>query len=177
MLAGDRVVLRARLEADIPILMHELYDDVATRSTADTRPWVPIPANADDAPFSVSDLPPHVAAFSVVERGSDELAGEAVVWALDQHNRSAHLGISLRPAYRGRGLSVDVLKVLCHYAFTVRGLHRLQLETLVDNTAMRRAAESAGFTLEGTARDAAWVMGRFVDVVHFGQLAPQPAEG
>jgi len=37
MLRGDKVGLRARQEADVPLLHSELYDDVATRSRADPR--------------------------------------------------------------------------------------------------------------------------------------------
>ena len=35
------------------------------------------------------------------------------------------------------------LRVLCGYGFAVRGLHRLQLETLADNTAMVQAATAS----------------------------------
>lgn len=75
-----------------------------------------------------------------MELASGELAGEALLWAIDLHNRTAHLGLSLRPACRGRGLGTDVVVALCEYGFAVRGLHRLQVDTLASNTAMIRAA-------------------------------------
>jgi len=93
------------------------------------------------------------------------------MWRLDPHNRSAHLGIALRPAFRGRGLGTDTVRVLCRYGFTMRGLHRLQIETLADNAAMLRTAEQAGFAREGTLRAAAWVSGEFADEVILGLLA------
>lgn len=43
MLRGDKIALRARHEADVAVLQAELYEDVATRSRADSRPWRPIP--------------------------------------------------------------------------------------------------------------------------------------
>jgi RimJ/RimL family protein N-acetyltransferase len=52
-----------------------------------------------------------------------------------------------------------VVLALCRYGFTVRGLHRLQVDTLAGNTAMIRAAAQAGFVPEGTLRQAAWVGG------------------
>lgn len=61
--------------------------------------------------------------------------------------------------------------VLCHYGFVVRGLHRLRIETLADNTAMLRAAERNGFVREGVPRSSAWVMGEFLDEVLLGLLA------
>lgn len=170
MLEGDKVRLRSRLEADIAVLHAELHDDVATRSRADSRPWQPIPEGAA-SPYRVSHPSPDAACFSVVERSSDDLAGEALLWGIDLHNRMAHIGISLRPAFRGRGLSSDVVSVLCHYGFVVRGLNRLQIDTLADNHAMIRAARRAGFVLEGTSRRSAWVTGAFVDEVFLGLLA------
>ncbi len=62
-------------------------------------------------------------------------------------------------------------RALCHYGFAVRGPHRLQIETLADNAAMIRAAEQAGFVLEGALRRAAWVNGEFLDEVILGSLA------
>jgi RimJ/RimL family protein N-acetyltransferase len=173
MLRGNTIGLRARHETDVPVLQSELYDDVPTRSRADSRPWRPIPPGSAASPYSVSDPTDDAACFSVVRLADDELAGEALLWGIDLHNRMAHLGISLRPAFRGGGLGTDVVRVLCHYGVVVRGLHRLQVETLADNTAMIRAATQAGFVPEGTLRRAAWVNGDFADEVILGLLATE----
>jgi RimJ/RimL family protein N-acetyltransferase len=57
------------------------------------------------------------------------------------------------------------------YGFVVRGLHRLQIETLSDNVGMLRTATNAGFVVEGTLRQANWVMGEFIDDMVLGLLA------
>lgn len=168
MLEGNLVILRARRESDVPILHSELQEDVPTRARSDGRPWRPQPANR--SPYSTDNPSDDIAIFSIVEKASGDLAGDALLWGIDSHNRVAHLGVSLRPAYRGRKLGEDAVQVLCHYGFTVRGMHRLQLETLDDNAAMRRAAERAGFEHEGTLRKAAWVMGEYLDEVIYGLL-------
>ena len=173
MLRGDRIGLRARRAPDVPLLHAELYDDVTTRSQADSRPWRPIPHASPHSPYAMADPTDDVAHFSVVQLTDDELAGEALLWQIDPHNRVAHLGLALRPAFRGHGLGTDVVRVLCHYGFLVRGMHRLQLETLTSNTAMIHAAHRAGFRLEGTLRGAAWVLGDFEDVAVLGLLAAE----
>lgn len=170
MIRGERVGLRARRESDVPVLHNELYDDVAIRSRADSRPWRPVALGSAESPYAVRAPTDGTASFSVEELESHELAGEADLWSIDTHNRSAHLGISLRPGFRGRGLGRDVVRALCEYGFAVRGLHRLQIETLADNAGMIAAATRAGFTVEGTLRDAAWVYGAFVDEVVLGLL-------
>jgi RimJ/RimL family protein N-acetyltransferase len=168
---GEKIGLRARHESDVPVLQSELYDDVATRSRADSRPWRPISPGSAQSPYAVADPSDEAACFSVVELESQELVGEALLWGIDTHSRTAHIGISLRPASRGRGLGVDVVQTLCEYGFAVRGLQRLQIETLTDNAPMIAAATRAGFTREGTLRRSAWVYGAYADEAILGLLA------
>ncbi|OPC78920.1 GNAT family N-acetyltransferase [Embleya scabrispora] len=180
MLKGNTVGLRARHEDDIPILRTELYDDVVNGSRAEGRPWRPISPGSQDSRLMVNDNDPGFVPFSVVELDSGTLIGMATLWGIDTHNRSAHIGLGLLPAARGKGYGTDVVAVLCHYGFTVRGLHRLQIETLADNTAMLRSAEHNGFVREGVLRSSAWVLGEFLDQTLLGLLArdwnpnPQP---
>jgi RimJ/RimL family protein N-acetyltransferase len=173
MLRGEMAGLRARQVSDVPILHAELYDDVATRMRADSRPWWPIPQGSPSSPFALTEASDDAAVFSVVRLAGEELAGEALLWGIDQHNRLAHIGISLRPAFRGHGLGADIVRLLCYYGFAVRGMHRLQVETLTDNAAMIAIATAAGFTREGTLRGVAWVDGDFADEAVFGLLAAE----
>lgn len=170
-LEGKKVRLRTRKDGDVPVLQAELYEDVLTRSRADGRPWRPIPADAEESPASGAKPSDRSAYFAVDELASGDLAGEAMLWSIDLHNRSAHLGMTLFPRFHGRGLSTDVVRVLCGYGFTVRGLQRIQIETLADNAPMIAAATRVGFSPEGTLRRSAWVYGEFVDMVVLGLLA------
>src|SRR6201982_128225 len=181
MLRAGQVGLRARDEADIAVLHAELYEDIATYTIADARPWRPIPADSSASPYAIGEPRDDPPRFSVVElaggeEADGELAGAALLWAIDSHNRSAHLGLSLRPSFRGRGLGTDVILALCEYGFAVRGLHRLHGDTLASNAALTRAASRAGFVQEGRLRRVAWVGGEFTDEVILGLLASEWAE-
>ena len=169
-LRAEHVALRSRHPSDIPILHAELYNDITTRLQADSRPWRPIPPDPSLSPYAAPDQD-EAAFFSVVTAQEEELAGEALLWGIDLHNRLAHLGLALRPAFRGRGWSVEVMHLLCRYGFDVRGLNRLQLEIADSNRPMIAAAKSAGFEIEGTLREASWAIGGFVDTVVMGLLA------
>ncbi|MER7574979.1 GNAT family protein [Streptomyces sp. NPDC126514] len=173
MLTGRQVGLRARHEDDIPVLRTELFDDVANAARADSKPWRPVSPGSKDPRLVVDDKEQGRVPFSVVELEGGTLAGIAALWGIDTHNRSAHIGLGLLPSCRGRGYGTDVVAVLCHYGFVVRGLHRLQIETLSDNTPMLRAAERNGFVREGVLRSSAWVMGEFLDAVLLGVLAEE----
>jgi RimJ/RimL family protein N-acetyltransferase len=170
MLRGTRIGLRARHEDDIPVLQAELHGDVVNSSRADVRPWRPITPGSKDAPFTVGETDERHVPFSVVELAGGTLVGTASLWGIDTHNRNAHIGLGLRPASRGKGYGTDAVAVLCHYGFVVRGLQRLQIETLADNAAMLRSAERNGFVREGVLRSSAWVMGEFLDEVLLGLL-------
>ncbi|MEU6679837.1 GNAT family protein [Streptomyces sp. NPDC046853] len=170
MLKGDKVGLRARHEEDIPILRAELYDDVVNASRAESKPWRPITPGSKDPRLVADGTDPGSVPFSVVELDGGTLVGTANLWGIDNHSRSAHIGLGLLPSSRGKGFGTDVVAVLCHYGFVVRGLHRLQIETLSDNAAMLRSAERNGFVREGLLRSSAWVMGEFLDEVLLGLL-------
>jgi RimJ/RimL family protein N-acetyltransferase len=173
MLVGKLVTLRARLDSDVPILHTHLYEDVSTRVRADSRAWHPIPLSSGVSYYAVQSPAADLALFSVVHNANGALAGEALLWGIDAHNRSAHVGLSLLPEYRGRGLATNVVMVLCRYGFSILGLNRLQIETLSDNAAMIAAAQKVGFVVEGTHRRASWVNGAFCDDMHLGLLASE----
>lgn len=173
MLRGSKVGLRARHEDDFPILRTELYNDVVYASRADNQPWRPIPPDWKDPRHVGADNEQTVVPFSVVELEGGTLVGAASLWGIDTHNRLAHIGLGLLPSCRGKGYGTDVVATLCHYGFVVRGLQRLQIETLSDNTPMLRSAERNGFVREGVLRSSAWVLGEFLDEVLLGLLVQE----
>ncbi|NJP35880.1 GNAT family N-acetyltransferase [Micromonospora thermarum] len=150
MLRGSKIGLRARHEDDIPILRAELYDDVVNASRSEGRPWRPITPGSKDPRLVVDDTEQGHVPFSVVELDGGTLVGTATLWGIDNHSRSAHIGLGLRPSFRGKGYGTDVVAVLCHYGFVVRGLQRLQIETLSDNAAI--VAQAANLSPQWMAR-------------------------
>jgi RimJ/RimL family protein N-acetyltransferase len=172
-LRGELTGLRALTDADLDIVETELHNDVETRIRATGQPWVPITPGAADSPYRKIEDRATLVRFAVVELATGDLAGEAVMSGLDLHNRHAEIGLVLRSACRGRHLGTDVVRVLCHYGFSVRGLHRIQITTLADNHAMIAAAVRAGFVTEGTMRETAWLDGGFADGVMLSQLASE----
>ncbi|GAA3131533.1 GNAT family N-acetyltransferase [Streptosporangium carneum] len=170
MLRGDRVLLRA-LTKDDAVALHRMHDEVETTAGTITVPWVPEPTERVVTRHEQREPDPANVEFAVESLSDGELLGVAILWGVDTHNRNAHLGISLLPEARGQGFAPDTLRVLCYYAFQIRGLNRLGLETLTTNTPMIASAEKAGFRREGTLRGLSWVAGAFVDEALFGLLA------
>ena len=175
MLVGERVVLRAWRRADVEARHAATAGDYAVHVVADDTPWRPDTLEAALARYEkrLTEPPdPKTVWFAVARREDPELewVGGGGLWGLDEHQRSAHLGLTLAPGARGQGLGTDVVRVLCDYAFRLRDLHRLGLETLATNEPMLRAARAAGFREEGRLREAAYVLGERVDEVQLGLL-------
>ncbi len=174
MLHGRVVTLRERLRSDL-VVVHRLRSDVLTSSLAEVEPWRPVPLARLEAEFdsALTEPPsPSSVGFMVQERADEpgEPLGTCSLWGIDLHNGTGHLGIQMLPSARGRGLATDAVRVLCHYAFVVRGLHRLGLETLASNAAMCAVAARTGFVEEGRIRENAYVLGERVDEITYGLL-------
>ena len=75
--------------------------------------------------------------------------------------RSAHLGYWVDRERTGRGVGTAAVAAAVFIAFDELGLHRLQADTLVDNTASQKVLARNGFTRIGLAPrymniDGAW---------------------
>jgi RimJ/RimL family protein N-acetyltransferase len=179
MLRGKQICLRARLRSDVEVLHEPLQVDPELWMLTDNDPWVPESLDVSLTKFDkrqAEEQTRHVG-FTVetlVDVGdlpAGRVVGDACLWGIDLHARSAHVGLTLIGPARGHGFGRETVDLLVDYGFRIRGLHRLQCETHSDNAAMLGAAEAAGFRREGTLRQAGWRSGRFVDEVVLGLLA------
>ena len=96
-----------------------------------------------------------------------KLDGNVVGWLgihrLDKPKRHVgDVGITIHPDYQRRGIGTELLKAGISLA-RKRGFKRLEIVTLAENKAMRRAAEKAGFHLEGIRRKAVNMQGKLRD--------------
>lgn len=83
----------------------------------------------------------------------------------------ADVGFMTAPEARGRGYLPAALVALGAWGFGTLGLARIEWRANVGNNASRRAAEKAGFVVEGTARGGVQHRGERVDV-WVGALLP-----
>jgi len=173
-LTGEAVFLRALARDDVASLRRRLHDDVETWQLARSEPWAPRSLEALLADFDaeVAGNDPTVALFAITRRdGTGPALGQATLHRMDSTHGSAEVGLALVRDARGRGVGGDALRVLCDLAFRVRGLRRLQVQTLAGNAPMLAVARGCGFVEEGRRREAEFYDGQYVDVVVFGLLA------
>lgn len=169
-LVGEQVLLRPVAEQDVPGL-REILDDPDGRRLTGTH-----------AEFSEDELHRWYASrglqadrldLAIVERASDQYAGEAVLNDLDAANGSCSFRIALRPGFRGRGLGAEATGLLLAHGFQTVGLHRIWLEVYAFNPRARAVYERVGFHAEGVLRDALHWDGGYVDAIVMSMLAPE----
>jgi RimJ/RimL family protein N-acetyltransferase len=112
--------------------------------------------------------------FIVYEVATWQPIGFASLMHIDAHHRSAEFGIGLgESSARGKGYGTETAMLVLDYAFTVRGLHSVYLTTAAYNVAGQRAYQNAGFKEVGRLREAAFMGGRFWDVIYMDCLASE----
>jgi [ribosomal protein S5]-alanine N-acetyltransferase len=89
-------------------------------------------------------------------------------------SQSASLGYWLARAAGGRGLATAAVRELTRLAFAELGLHRVQADTLVHNTASQRVLARTGFVRIGLAPSYLKIAGRWQDCILHQLVSDQP---
>ena len=109
------------------------------------------------------------AIFAIRVKRGDRLIGVCQLHSISPVHRNAELQIRIGDARsRGRGYGSEAVRLLLDFAFHDLNLHRVFLHVFSTNKAALKTYEATGFSKEGVFRDAAFVNGRYVDVVVMG---------
>lgn len=111
------------------------------------------------------------AGWAVVYDASKVLAGRVGLRHLSLSEGQGEITYWVLPQARGQGIAVTATLAVSEWAFSVLGLHRLELAHALPNTASCRVAMKAGFTLEGTRRSALRHSDGWHDMHLHGRLA------
>ncbi|MET7748789.1 GNAT family N-acetyltransferase [Micromonospora sp. NPDC005367] len=155
--------LRPQEERDLDAVVQTCRDRETIRWTT-----VPDPYERSDAEsylaFARDTWASGTSACYAIAGPDDSFAGTVDLRISPTDPLLADVGYLAAPAVRGRGFVPAALTALCTWGFTTLGLARIEWRANVGNTASRRAAEKAGFTVEGTARGGLTHRGERVDV-------------
>jgi RimJ/RimL family protein N-acetyltransferase len=178
-LEGDLVRLVPAAREHAATLHGLLSDPEVGRLTGSVHASDPGPAAAP--PWSVAQLEETYDGWShaqdrivwvIRERSSGRIVGESVLNELDEDNLSCGFRIWISGA-RDRGLGTEAVRLTLRHAFEAQHLHRVGLEVYDFNPRARHVYEKAGFTREGTMREALWSDGQWVDCHVMGILSQE----
>ena len=150
-LEGELVVLRPRVEDDLPLFARWHGDP-------DVRHWLHMSEMPDQSleverqRWSVVRNDPTRVSF-VIETLDGVPIGNIGLIGIDVAHRRAELGIAIgEKDHWGRGYGTDAMRVILRFAFDTLNLRRLELITDIDNERGIRAYEKCGFVREGVLR-------------------------
>ena len=163
MLYGEQVRLRAIEREDIPTFVRWFNDPEVRQyllmygpmSRAKEEDWFDsMQQRRDDFLYAIE-----------AQIGKDWVhIGNLGLHRVDWKNRSGVFGIVLgEKTHWGQGFGTESARTILRFAFTELNLHRVELEVFAFNPRAQRCYEKAGFTREGTRREAIFRDGRYHD--------------
>ncbi|GAK05855.1 aminoglycoside N6'-acetyltransferase [Geomicrobium sp. JCM 19037] len=114
--------------------------------------------------------------FAICHETDGQLIGDVAIMDIDETNQSAHLRISLHhEKWFGKGYGTKAVQLVQAVVFQELQLNRLELEVFSHNERAIRAYEKAGFTREGTRRQALNLNNTYYDQHLMSMLAEEYA--
>lgn len=144
--------LRAPQHRDLDDIVASCHDPESIRWTT-----VPLPYQHDDAIFFVTTHSRRLwdrgnGAVFAITGPDDRYAGSMELRISPEDPALADVGFLVSPWARGRGYCPAALRAMSQWGCAELGLSRIEWRAYVGNQASRRAAEKAGFTIEGVQR-------------------------
>lgn len=130
------------------------------RARATVDPWIPWASVSSDLTSATTTLQRY--ADGAAQDGKrlfgiwldGVLVGGTMFVAFDARIGNCEIGVWLEPSATGRGLITRAARVLIDWAFTVRGMHRVEWHCNPLNTASSKVAQRLGMTREALLREA-----------------------
>jgi len=173
MLKSEHVVLAPMVSADSEELFRWINDREQVLFNA---PYKPVSEGQHQAWFEAIQQRNDVVIFGICLLETDKLIGSCQLHSINYIHRSAELQLRIgEAAERGQGYGIESVRLLLDFAFKDLNLHRIYVHVFSTNAVAIRVYEKVGFVREGVLRHAAYVDGRYVDVVVMGILREEHA--
>lgn len=167
---GDKVMLDAVRPDDTAMMFEWINDPDTVRFNA---PYRPVSWESHLAWMRALEQRGDAVIFAVRTLDPQRLVGTLQLVDIHPIHRSAELRIRLGdPSARGKGYGTEAVRLALSHAWNDLGLHRIGAHVFAGNDAALRAYRKAGFRSEGRLRQAAFIGGRWLDIVVMGALNP-----
>lgn len=113
--------------------------------------------------------------FAIAEADTDRAVGHIGLWLSELRHGRATAGYCVAPSARGHGIAAAALIALTRFAWTIPGLHRIELHIEPWNVASVRTAERAGYRREGFLRSHQEIGGERRDMLMYAAIRADSA--
>jgi len=163
MLRGKHVYLSPLEPADSETLFRWINEAELVRLNA---PYRPVAWSAHTEWFASAGRDPSTVVFAIRRAVNDGLVGVVQLIHIHSVHRSTELTIRIGAGEdRDRGYGTEAVELAKRFAFEDLNLERLYLHVFADNSRAIRVYEKAGLVREGQLRRAAYIHGKWTDVV------------
>lgn len=169
MLKGERVTLRAMRKDDLERL-HQFANDVEVELLGGGDPPRPRTLERMQHEFDEEQKKDKQdEAFNFAIEADGKFIGSCGLWRFDLAARTCVLGIAIGDRdYWGRGYGREAIRLLLDYAFRLRNMRKVLLDTSSTNERAQRCYRACGFVEEGRLRAQEWSGGQYVDRIYMG---------
>jgi [ribosomal protein S5]-alanine N-acetyltransferase len=91
--------------------------------------------------------------WSIVLKEENRVIGGISFYFQDRVYYKVDLGYTVARPYWRRGIATEVMRAVVQFGFETLRLHRISVDTRIDNIASMRLMEKTGFTYEGLRRE------------------------
>ncbi|WP_092787741.1 GNAT family N-acetyltransferase [Rhodospira trueperi] len=134
-------------------------------------PFRPISETEHKKWFEGISLRKDVSFFMIEDSDSGLAIGSCQLTNIHDIHRSAELQIRIgRFDFQNKGAGSAAVRLLVDHGFHTLKLHRIMLHVFSTNLRAIHVYQKAGFKQEGLLREAAFIEGRWLDVLIFGLL-------
>lgn len=143
MIIGDRTILRAWEDQDLPILLtmrndfmlqQQLMALPKSNSLEQVKEWLSRRTKSSDSLL-----------FVIAEKESNCAVGYLQVVGIEPIHGVGHFGICISPNAQSKGFGGEATTLLLRYLCDVLGLRKLMLEVLAQNDGAQRLYKKLGF--------------------------------
>jgi diamine N-acetyltransferase len=168
MLKEDHVELTPLTADDLPRMFGWINDRELVLFNA---PYKPVHEDQHKEWFETIKRRSDVALFGIRLRRTNKLIGSCQLHSIHPVNRSAEFQIRLGEVdEQGHGYGTEATRMLLDFGFKDLNLNRVYLHVFSNNAPAIRVYEKAGFVREGMLRQAAYLDGKYLDVLVMGIL-------
>ena len=170
MIIGEKVCLCPFLREDAPAVFNWLNTVTLAHLNG---PYRPTDQMSFDGWFQAIGKDPSKVMFAIRREGDLRLLGYVQITTINPVFRTGEMGIVVGDeAERGKGYGQEALQLVLRHCWDDLNLHRVNLFVVGDNPGAVHVYAKVGFVDEGRMRQAAYVDGRYVDVLVMGVLRP-----
>lgn len=109
--------------------------------------------------------------FTICDHDTDEPVGQTAFVRIDLVSRAAVFYIAIYdPQFWGKGYAKEATNLMLQYAFDILNLNRVQLHVSTENIPAIKIYKDAGYSIEGTLREAMYHNNKYVDFYVMGIL-------